>query len=85
MPRTLSYCRPDHIEARFHHADEFDFIDLDIRLVGDITLALECEDQGEEVEPVRHERETIDSRFTCHPCFVHSETSSDFLKLSLLK
>ncbi len=77
MPRTLSYCRPDHIEARFHHADEFDFIDLDIRLVGNVTLALECENQGEEVEPVRPEREAID--FTVYMSSVFC-TFRDFIR-----
>lgn len=77
MPRTLSYCQPDHIEVRFRHADEFDFINLDIRLVGDITLALECEDQSEEAEPVRHEKATTD--FTVYMSSVFC-TFRDFIR-----
>ena len=48
---------PGRIEARFSHDTEFDYINLDIRMGGDITTTTECDDQGRLAKPESHQKE----------------------------
>ena len=57
MAYILFNYEPGSVEARFGHDTEFDFINLDIRMAGDITTTTECDDQGHKAEPVEHQKE----------------------------
>jgi len=48
---------PGRIEARFSHDTEYDYINLDIHMDGDITTTTECDDQGRLAKPENHQKE----------------------------
>ncbi|SFU73526.1 hypothetical protein [Nitrosospira multiformis] len=60
MTYVLFDYKPGHIEARFSHEPEFDFIELRIRMTGDITTTTECDKHGRKTEPVSYQKETVD-------------------------
>lgn len=60
MTYVLFDYKPGHIEARFSHEPEFDFIELGIRMTGDITTTTECDEHGRKMEPVSYQKETAD-------------------------
>lgn len=53
---------PGRIDARFSHDDQFDYINLDIRVDGDITTTTECDDEGRLAKPEHHKKEGAEFR-----------------------
>lgn len=60
MAYTLFDYEPGRIEARFSHRTKYDYINLDIRMAGDITTTTECDDQGRKAKPVSYQKERAD-------------------------
>ena len=60
MAYVLFDYTPGRIEVRFNHEPEFDFLNLNIRLIGDITTTTECDEQGGKTEAVDHQKDTVD-------------------------
>ncbi len=58
MTYVLFDYKPGHVEARFSHGPKFDLINLDIRMVGDIAITTDCDEQGRKAAPVNRQRET---------------------------
>ncbi len=57
MSGTFFDYEPGRIETQFSHDTEYDYINLDIRMDGDITTTTECDDQGRLAEPENHQKE----------------------------
>lgn len=59
MAGTYFDYQPGSIEAKFSHDIDFDFINLDVRLVGDTTMMTYCDEQGKFANPILHKKKTV--------------------------
>jgi hypothetical protein len=60
MAGTFYDYQPGQIESRFSHDTEFDYINLDIRMVGSITTTTACDDYGHFAGPEHHQAEPLE-------------------------
>jgi hypothetical protein len=60
MAGTFFDYEPGRIDTKFSHDSDFDYINLDIRMVGDITSTTECDDHGRFSDPVKHQSKPLE-------------------------
>lgn len=60
MAGTYFEYTPGRIAARFSHDAEFDYINLDINMDGDVTTTIDCDDDKKLGLPQDHKRESVD-------------------------
>lgn len=60
MAGTFLDYQPGRIEARFSHDEKFDYITLDVRLIGDVTTATACDDRGTFADPIDYQSAPVE-------------------------